>query len=172
MLKKVFLFICLLFLLFLVGCKKEEKEFYNINIDNVCVYIDEDNYLPIEKNSIVNYSDSIKIHNDINWKYVVKGVNDFDNLPIIECLYPDTFRYNIYFNGEIIKSSKIIENEYQKLNYKIEHKIFDSNVEYCVNSSGSFSIENQGDYKIEYFFIFRLNGVEIECSDSFDFKVI
>ena len=170
--KKILMTILCCLCICLVSCREKEKSIFTINIDDVYLSIDDNNYVAVTKESTISYSDNLYLIYSIHWKYVINNVKDLKDLPIIECSYPVPFSFDVYLNDEIIKTSKTNENELQALNYNIEHCFLHSNIYYTIDSSGRISIDSSGNYKIVYYFVFKVNGEEIECLDSFEFAVI
>lgn len=172
--KKVLMLLFMIyFVIGLVGCNKEKTEFDGIRIENAYI-IKNDIGIPLKNNSVVYFDNNTRIHYNVNWNYIIKHITEFDNIPKVETLYPEQYMHYIYLNNEIIETNmdSYSKSEYREIEYAITHNLLDSNIEFSVSTSDHFLIAEEGDYKIECFFIIKVNGEEIESYDSFEFKAI
>lgn len=157
----------------LVGCNASKIETDGIIIDKVYIF-ESDGVSNVEKNSTIYINENTRIDCNIKWSYIVKHVTNSYSVPTIEILSPKQYMYYIYLNDEIIETNIDLyaKSEYKEIGYKITHNILDSNAEFLFNTGHRFIIKEEGNYKIECFLTIRVNGEEVESSDSFEFKTI
>lgn len=170
--KKILIFLVCILCVCLVSCVKSEKETYKMGIENVYLYVDDNNYSIINRDSNVSYVEDAHIICKTKWEYVVKNVIDAKELPIIEYAHPAAFNYYIYLNDELLIENNTEIREYRELNYKIDQHFFNSDVIYSIENSNHWKITSTGNYKIVYYFTFRRNGEKVECTDSFTFRIL
>lgn len=170
--RKVLIFVCCILCVSLASCVKSEKETYKMSIENVYLYVDDNNYSIINRDSNVSYVEDAHIICKIKWEYVIKNVIDVKELPIIEYAHPAAFNYYIYLNDELLIENNIEIREYKELNYKIDQHFFNSDVIYSIEGSNHWKITSPGNYKIVYYCTFRRNSEKVECTDSFTFRIL
>jgi len=169
--KKLFIILFLILCLVgLVGCNSED-EFYGLSVEEVYIY--DSTPVEVEKNSTICIEEDTIIHYRVRWEYLIKHVTNYEEIPTVEYL-ASGYTYYIYLNDELISTNNNddIISEYEELSYGTVHNFFDSDINFFLSSGDSFSITEEGDYRIEFYFTFLVNGNEGESNACFEFKVI